>query len=177
MKAETSSILIIDDDDVFRRRLGKAFLARGLNCFEACTGDEGIAIAEREKPQRIVLDLRMPGLNGMSVLERLKQILPNVHIVILTGYGSISTAVDAVRIGALNFITKPAHADQILQAFEQEVPKISSPLEVPTLEQVEWDHLQRVLDDHNGNITLAAKALQMHRRTLQRKLLKAPNLR
>ena len=125
-----------------------------------------------------VVDLKMPGGSGLDVLESLLEIDPSTRVVILTGYGSIATAVDAVRLGAVNYLPKPADADDILAAFDrgEKPPQHRTDLEfdAPSLARAEWEHINRVLADCGGNISEAARRLGIHRRTLQRKLEKYP---
>ena len=172
-------ILVIDDDENFRKRLARAFRARGLVAFEA----ENQAIAEelalREQPDYITLDLKMENESGLVVLKKLLEINQKFKIAILTGYGTINTTVTALKIGAVNYLTKPIDADSILKSFEEneakETTKIDNiNIETPTLSQVEWDHINRVIDEHDGNISKASVALGLHRRSLQRKLGKMP---
>jgi two-component system response regulator RegA len=170
-------LLVIDDDTIYRERLIRAFAARGHDAREAIDGAAGLAVARAFMPERVVLDLKMPGAGGLAVLRELLVELPDLQIIILTGYGSIATALEAVRLGALDYLTKPADADQILAAFEKPGGAVSDAddvPEVPTLDRVEWEHIQRVLTECGGNISEAARRLGLHRRTLQRKLDKLP---
>jgi len=170
-------ILVIDDDTNYRDRLTRAFTERGHETREAADGPAGLALARAFVPERVVLDLKMPVADGLTVLRELLGELPDLKIIILTGYGSIATALEAVRLGALDYLTKPADADQILAAFDRPggavAPDETAP-EVPTLDRVEWEHIQRVLNECGGNISEAARRLGLHRRTLQRKLDKYP---
>jgi len=167
-------ILLVDDDVTFVERLGSALQARGYEVQLAHDHDAAVAAAPLFEPTMAVVDLRMPGKNGLEVLERLVQLCPEIRVVVLTGYGSIATAVDAMRLGAVGYVQKPADADGILAAFERgETPPLDPPdadYRPPTLARVEYDHIQRVLSDCGGNISKAARMLGMHRRTLQRKL-------
>ena len=133
----------------------------------------GMDAARTLRPQRAVLDLKMPGPSGLDLLAALRVEFPELQIVVLTGYGSVATAVEAMRQGACNYVAKPAHTDAILAAFDPATPP-AEPAEVPSLARVEWDHINRILEDCGGNISQAARALNMHRRTLQRKLAKYP---
>ena len=153
----------------------RAFQARGHEPIDAPTPDEAIELCKRFKPAWAVLDLKMPGKTGIELIDDLTAIDPNLDIVILTGFGSIATAVEAVHRGALDYLTKPADADQILAAFARdgELPP-QVPDNQPTLARVEWEHIQRVLSDCGGNISQAARKLGIHRRSLQRKLAKMP---
>ena len=167
---ENISILVVDDDEVLRHRLEKAFTRRGFRVVVASDFDSAIAAAAQYKPDRAVLDLKMPGRNGIEVLEEMLKVSPDTKAVILTGYGSITNAVEAVKIGAVNYLTKPADADQVLAAFTPgPSPTPESP---PSLAEAQWEHIQRVLSDSGGNISEAARRLDIPRRTLQRKLKK-----
>lgn len=162
---------VIDDDSAFREKLCEMLRARGNSASSFASGraaiEDGVS-----PPDRIVLDLRMPGESGLSVLPKLKSQFPACDILLLTGFGSISTAVECMKRGAKSFITKPAALQQILEAFEEnaESPTKNPPL--PSLEEIEWAHIQRVLTEFNGNISQTARALGIHRRSLQRKLLR-----
>jgi len=169
------SVLVVDDDDVFRTRLGKAFQDRGFEVRTAHSAAEALRLAQLESPEFAVVDLRMPGASGLDVVRELHTIDPASVIVMLTGYGSIATAVEAVRAGAVHYLSKPVDIDQILAAFEgKSATPQSGALEVPSLARVEWEHIQRVLSDCDGNISQAARLLGLHRRSLQRKLSKDP---
>ncbi|HEY2588312.1 MAG TPA: response regulator [Tepidisphaeraceae bacterium] len=173
------TFLVVDDDEVFRTRLIKALQSRGIEATGAKSGDDALRIAPTLKPQAAILDLRMPGMSGLDLMSELAAQVPGIRMVVLTGYGSIATAVEAVRRGAINYLTKPLDADQILAAFEREVdpPAGQTVAEsTPSLARVEWEHIQRILHDCNGNISLAARKLGLHRRSLQRKLGKLPPL-
>ncbi len=119
-----------------------------------------------------VLDLKMPGKSGIELLVELRRLSPETKTIVLTGYGSIANAVDAIKLGAINYVTKPADADQILAAFESQVIEVESDFSPPSLAQAEWEHIQRVLADCEGNISAASEVLDIPRRTLQRKLKK-----
>lgn len=172
-------ILIIDDEEAYRERLVRAFVARGHESRGAADGAQALATVAEFVPERAVLDLRMPGAGGLAVLRELLSELPDLKVIILTGYGSIASALEAVRLGAVDYLAKPADADQILAAFEKpggtsesgELPEVAS------LDRVEWEHIQRVLTECEGNISEAARRLGLHRRTLQRKLDKLPPAR
>ncbi|MEM7453024.1 MAG: response regulator [Planctomycetota bacterium] len=167
---ETISILVVDDDEVLRQRLEKAFTRRGFRVFVASDFDSALAASAQHKPDRAVLDLKMPGRSGIELLEEMLKVSPETKAVILTGYGSITNAVEAVKIGAVNYLTKPADADQVLAAFSPgPSPTPESP---PSLAEAQWEHIQRVLSDSGGNISEAARRLDIPRRTLQRKLKK-----
>ncbi len=169
------SMLVVDDDDVFRTRLGKAFQDRGFEVRTAPSAELAMRLARQDSPEFAVVDLRMPGASGLDVVRELHAIDPATAIVMLTGYGSIATAVEAVRAGALHYLSKPVDVDQILAAFAgTALPEVRGELGVPSLARVEWEHIQRVLSDCDGNISRAARLLGLHRRSLQRKLSKDP---
>jgi two-component system response regulator RegA len=171
----TRSVLVVDDDDTFRTRLGKAFQDRSFDVRVASNAAEASRLARQDSPEFAVVDLRMPGASGLDVVRELHRIDPATVIVMLTGYGSIATAVEAVRAGAVHYLSKPVDIDQILAAFEGKGSLgAASVLEVPSLARVEWEHIQRVLSDCDGNISQAARLLGLHRRSLQRKLSKDP---
>jgi two-component system, response regulator RegA len=180
MKELPRSILIVEDDDVFRRRLAQAFADRGFEVREARDADEALDAARHDTPEFVVVDLRMPGRSGLDVVRELKALDAATSIVVLTGYGSIATALEAVRLGAQHYLTKPADVEAILAAFERgtdaaAVPAdVPIPMETPSLARVEWEHINRVLMDCNGNVSQAARVLGLHRRSLQRKLSKFP---
>lgn len=165
------SLLLVDDDAVYRERVAQAIAARGFEVRTAADAEVAVALAEAESPEYAVLDLRMPGASGLELLRRLKDIDSTTRILILTGYGSIATAMEAVRLGAVNYLTKPVDVDEILAAFAPEAPREEGALdaETPSLARVEWEHIQRVLMDCDGNLSEAARRLGMHRRSLQRK--------
>lgn len=171
------TIMVVDDDEILRTRLARAFVDRGLEVCTAASYEEAVALAREDSPEYAVVDLRMPGRNGLELVAALKQIDPATSVVVLTGYGSIATAVEAMRLGATHYLPKPAHADDILAAFAkgQAPPNpLLEPSDPPTLARAEWEHINRVLDDCGGNISEAARRLGLHRRSLQRKLQKYP---
>ncbi len=171
------TVLVVDDDDRLRDRLVRAFAARGHEARGARDVAEGRALASAESPEWAVVDLRMPGGTGLDLVRELLAIDPATRVVVLTGYGAIATAIEAVRAGAADYLTKPADADQIIHALEgttKRAPVDDAGSTIPSLARVEWEHIQRTLADCNGNITQAARALGIHRRSLQRKLAKFP---
>ena len=172
-----ASILLVDDDDVFRKRLGRAFRERGHDVRLAANYDEALTSAREDSPQFAVVDLKMPGRSGLDVVRDLKAVDPTTRIIVLTGYGSIATAVDAVKLGATQYLPKPADADEILAALtreEGEAGPAAQEFPAPSLARAEWEHIQRVLGDAGGNVSEAARRLGMHRRSLQLKLRKHP---
>lgn len=171
------SILIVDDDDLLRQQLARAFERRGLEVRAAPGFEAARALLESDySPELAVVDLKMPDGSGLTLVELLHQADPNTKTVVLTGYGSIATAIDAVRLGATYFLQKPADADEVLGAFLRDGPQQESPQapKAPSLARAEWEHINRVLNDCSGNISEAARRLGLHRRSLQRKLQKFP---
>ena len=173
------TILVVDDDATFRTRLVRALCSRGYQTLEAGDVDSAIARAKQFKPARAIVDLRMPGKSGLDLISALMEIDESIQILVLTGYGSIATAVEAVRRGAIDYLNKPVDTEQILAVFDRE-NATSTATELteakPSLARVEWEHIQRVLSDCGGNISEAARQLGIHRRSLQRKLSKLPPL-
>ncbi len=165
-------ILIVDDDEPFRLALRNAFVRRGYEVSLAGSPAEADATVRDHPPQYAVVDLRMPGGSGLDVVRALRGLAKPPQVVVLTGYGTIGTAVEAIRLGAVNYLNKPADADEIEAALQGKRP--SPPSDVPSLDRQEWEYLNRILADCNGNISEAARRLKMHRRTLQRKLQKHP---
>jgi two-component system response regulator RegA len=172
-------LLLVDDSEVFRERLARAFRERGFAVRTAGGYDEAMASAREHAPQLAVVDLRMPGRGGLELVRDLKQFDAAMHVLVLTGYGSIATAVEAVRLGAINYLPKPADADDVLAAFrragaavEQTDVDAEDASDAPTLARAEWEHIHRVMADCGGNISEAARRLGIHRRSLQRKLRK-----
>ncbi|MBX3160490.1 MAG: response regulator [Deltaproteobacteria bacterium] len=174
------SILIVDDDEVYRNRLARAFVDRGYDVRTGSDFDTAVAAAQGDSPEYASVDLKMPGKSGLELVKALHEIDPATKIVVLTGYGSIATAIDAVRLGATYYLSKPADADDIIGAFARgESPPLEpSPAgdeyKAPSLARAEWEHINRVLSDSGGNISEAARRLGIHRRSLQRKLQKYP---
>lgn len=175
----TETWLIVDDDERLRARLTLALTERGLRALSADGYESALRVAQNQAPDKAVIDLRMDGHSGLELLRDLLALAPSCQALILTGYGSIATAVDAVKLGAVTYLQKPADVDDILSAFRRaEDGPLSNATETftpPSLDRAEWEHIQRVLADCGGNISQAARSLGMHRRTLQRKLAKFPS--
>lgn len=174
------TIMLVDDEELFRERLQKAFLKRGYTVYSAANYNEAMAVVAEHKPPMAVIDLKMPGRSGLELLEDALKLHPPMRVVVLTGYGSIATATQAIKLGALCYLPKPADLDDIINAFfkESESPGATEAPEFipPSLARAEWEHINRVLSDCGGNVSVAAQKLGIHRRTLQRKLFKyAPN--
>jgi two-component system response regulator RegA len=169
------TLLLVDDDEVLRERLARALRERGFEVTTAQGGAEAIALARRDAPEYAVVDLRMPGPSGIEVLETLRAIDPATKVLMLTGYGSIATAVDATRRGAIGYLSKPADADEIVaQLLGRGGSHAPADIDTPSLARAEWEHIQRVLADCDGNVSESARRLGIHRRSLQRKLHKYP---
>ena len=174
---DSPSILIVDDDETLRERLAQAFRARGLDARTAGNYTDARALAASDPPELAVVDLRMPGQSGLELIRELKAIDPETKIVVLTAYGSIATTIDAMKLGAVYYLQKPADADDVLAAFQRsDSPATGETLEfsAPSLERVRWEHINLILADCDGNVSEAARRLKLHRRTLQRILQKYP---
>ena len=171
-----SNIMVVDDDVTFCRVLSTAFSRRG---FKVCTVHdtaEIITVAEKYLPDAVILDLRMPGLSGLELITPLRNINPDIRILVLTGYASIATAIEAIKLGAVYYLTKPADADEIIARLNEHNGNPAAPVENDFLSarRLEWEHISKVLMTCNGNISAAARSLGIHRRSLQRKLNKRP---
>ena len=169
-------ILVIDDNASFNTILVRSLTRRGQTAEGALDAESALSHAERLAPERIVLDLNLGGQSGLALIPKLLALLPECRIVVLTGYASITTAVEAIKLGAVQYLAKPVEVEAILAAFD-DAPLLTDehladkPLSV---DRMTWEHIQRVLNEHEGNISATARALKMHRRTLQRKLMKRP---
>ena len=177
-KQSAPAVLLLDDDEIFRNRLCRAFLERGWEAQGVATCNQALAAAEHLQPNLILVDLRLAEGSGLETIEQIRQTDPDVAIIMLTGYGSIATAVTATRLGVTDYISKPVDIEQILAAYNKSVQESSATAmvqsSVPSLARVEWEHIQRILQDCTGNISQAARLLGIHRRSLQRKLEKYP---
>jgi two-component system response regulator RegA len=171
-----TSMLLVDDDEVLCDVLSRAFQARGYVVRAAHTAHDGVAASEGAPADYAVVDLRLPDQTGLKIIAALKATNPKMRIVVLTGHGSIPTAIEAVKLGATYYLTKPVEPDEILAALQKDQPNDAVPIEAKpmSVERLEWEHIQRVLRDNNDNVSATARALSMHRRTLQRKLRKHP---
>jgi two-component system response regulator RegA len=170
-------ILVVDDDVVFLERLATSLRRRGHEVVTAVSLEEVTGLLVGFTPECAVIDLRLDGESGLDVARALRERVREIRILILTGYGSITTAVDAMRLGAVDYLSKPADTGQIeaaLFAGASVAVPADSEAAVPSLERVEWEHMQRVLRDSGGNISATARKLGIERRTLQRKLQKYP---
>ena len=180
MSDNSVKLLIVEDDDVFARVMSRALSHRGFTVATAADADAAAALIVEGNFAYAILDLNLGGHTSLSLIPKLKQNNPSIKILILTGYASIATAVEAIKLGADNYLAKPADADEILTALtgehdnsdDQEMSPAS--LEPMSVRRLEWEHIQKVLMENHGNISETARQLKMHRRTLQRKLQKRP---
>lgn len=162
--------LLVDDDETFAHTLARSLGRRGIGTEVALDPEQALERLAHSQANRCVLDLNLAGESGLQLLPELLAVRPELEVLILTGYGSIATAVEAMRKGAVNYLCKPVTADQIIEGFQPERQEPSLRRQPPSVEELEWEHIQRVLTEHDGNISATARALNMHRRTLQRKL-------
>lgn len=170
------SLLLVDDDETFCRVLGLALSRRGFAVATAYDSATAVRLAAIDPPEYAVVDLNLAGDSGLMLIPELLALEPATCIVVLTGYASIATAVEAIKLGAVNYLPKPADADQVTAAFMASGGHAFTPINTRPLsvKRLEWEHIQRVLHDNGGNISATARQLNMHRRTLQRKLAKWP---
>ncbi|WP_209427105.1 ActR/PrrA/RegA family redox response regulator transcription factor [Pararhodobacter sp. SW119] len=168
------SLLLVDDDEVFLKRLARAMERRGFEPHTATSVAAGKAAAQATPPAYAVIDLRLEDGNGLDVVEALRARRPDARIVVLTGYGAIATAVAAVKIGATDYLSKPADADEVVNALLNHADgTLPAPPENPmSADRVRWEHIQRVFEQCDRNVSETARRLSMHRRTLQRILAK-----
>jgi|TARA_B110000483_G_scaffold167318_1_gene197961 two-component system response regulator RegA len=180
MNKEQKKILLVEDDDVFSRVISRALVNRGYELFHAAEVDSAIVLIETDALDYAILDLNLGGHTSLKLIPVLKGRNPMIRILILTGYASIATAVEAIKLGADNYLAKPANADEIVSALVEkpagEAPSYDSNLamESMSVRRLEWEHIQKILMENDGNISATARQLRMHRRTLQRKLQKRP---
>lgn len=170
------SVLLVDDDHVLCETLARALTKRGFDVKTALNAEDATRSANENPPEYAIVDLRLPDRFGLELVSTLISLDPHTRIVVLTGYGSIATAVEAIKLGATYYLAKPVDADDVVSAFrrgagDQQMAPNSRPMSV---DRLEWEHIDRVLQEHRGNISATARALSMHRRTLQRKLAKRP---
>ncbi|WP_211826970.1 response regulator transcription factor [Kistimonas asteriae] len=175
-EADNALILLVDDDVTFHQVLARSLRRKGFEVIVADGVDNAHSLLTRYQPDYAVVDLKMEGASGLALIPALQTLAPDCKTVVLTGYASIATAVEAMRLGAVDYLCKPADTTQILAALQGKAPNPSlSPAEQPmSVDRVEWEHIQKVLYEHEGNISATARSLGMHRRTLQRKLAKRP---
>jgi two-component system response regulator RegA len=169
-------LLLVDDDVTFCQVMAQALDKRGFEVRVAHNVADGQAAAEHSPPEYAVVDLKMPGPSGLELVQRLKSLDEHTRIVVLTGYASVATAIEAIKLGAVHYLTKPADADEVVAAFQRDAGDATTPVEARPISvaRLEWEHIQKVLMECQGNISETARRLGMHRRTLQRKLGKRP---
>jgi two-component system response regulator RegA len=174
--SDARTVLLVDDDETFGERMARALQSRGFSVTHLVTRTAALRISEADSPELAVVDLRLPDGHGLDVVKHLHQVDETTRIIVLTGYGAIATAVESLKLGASDYLTKPIDADQLVAAFDRddESRAATRSFTVPSLARVEWEHIQRVLADCGGNVSEAARALHMHRRSLQRKISKYP---
>jgi two-component system response regulator RegA len=179
MSTESGSptLLVVDDDEAFRTAIGGALERRGFAVSLAAGLAPAVELARQQVFEYALVDMRMPGGNGIELVKALRAIDDGTRIVVLTGYGTIANAVEAMRSGAFDYLTKPVNAAVCARALLGGTAPEGSSDDVPSLDRVEWEYLNRVLADCGGNISEAARRLRMHRRSLQRKMGKMPPLR
>lgn len=170
------SLLVVDDDLALCRTLKRVMTNRGFATTVAHSVEQAIWFAEEHPPEYAIIDLNMPGGSGLQLVRKLKELDGQTAVVVLTGYASIATAIEAIKLGATHYLAKPATASEILAAFKRETGSAQMPIDADPLsvQRIEWEHIQKILLENNGNITATARKLKMHRRTLQRKLAKRP---
>ena len=176
LNEELPSLLMVDDNELFASIMGDALVKRGYAVSVAHSVNEAIALIENDAPEFAVVDLSMPERSGLELVKHLIALDEKTRIVVLTGYASITTAVEAMKLGAVHYLAKPADADEVVAGFYKDdgdasVAVSNKPLSV---NRVEWEHIQKILAENDGNISATARALNMHRRTLQRKLQRRP---
>lgn len=182
-----SPILIVDDDETFLRVLKQTLVNQGLSVVAASSPEEALSIIDKETFLYAILDLNLDGQSGLNLMKELLKQQPDCKVLILTGYASVATAVEAMRLGAMDYLCKPASVADILKALQGEggeatelddtntaIEEEEDEFQPMSVKRLEWEHIQKVLVEHDGNISATAQALNMHRRTLQRKLQKRP---
>lgn len=177
MERRSVDFLIVDDDGPFREQVIRALTRRGYSCAEASNFHSALEVCDGVCPSRAVVDLRMPGRSGLELISALRELCGGIKIVVLTAYGSIVSTQEAIKKGAMSYLTKPCDVSEILNSFEDSQTASPAALDFPSIAQVEWDYIQRVLKDCGGNVTRTAKVLGLDRRSLQRRLANPPNLK
>lgn len=174
MQSESARLLLIDDDDSFRAVLARSLTRRGFEVSVAAGADEAMAACVSVQPAYVILDLNLGGRSGLQLIRPLLGLVPAARILVLTGYASIPTVVSAMKLGAVHYLAKPADVAEIVAALRDDEPVPAEVGQAPqqrlSVRHLEWEYIQRTLDAHDGNVSATARALGMHRRTLQRKL-------
>ncbi len=174
---DTNNFIIIDDDDTYRQVLARSLEKLGKNVAHFGKPEDALVQLKETQNPLVLLDLKLHEDSGLRWIETIRHCNPNCYITLLTGYASISTAVEAIKLGADDYLAKPVTAREILQRIDlQEMRGAETPIndKPMSVDRLEWEHIQKVLSDNEGNISASARALGMHRRTLQRKLAKKP---
>lgn len=176
MSLSNKNLLIIEDDEAFLSALTMALEKKDFKVFGATSISKAMDTANQCKPEFALIDLRIGSESGLQAIPKLKTLNSEIKIVVLTGYASIATAVEAIKLGAIQYLTKPASSEEIYTAFYKPEGNIKQALEHSpmSVKRLEWEHIQKVLNENDGNLSATARALGMHRRTLQRKLSKRP---
>jgi len=174
---EQPTLLIVDDDKTFCDVLARAMSKRGFSVQKTHNIDDAMEKAEAMAPEYAIVDLKLANESGLVLVEKLKTLDPGTRIVMLTGYASIATAVEAIKLGATHYLAKPVDADEIMAAFERTSGEADTPISANPLSvgRLEWEYIHRILAENDNNISVTARILNMHRRTLQRKLAKKPH--
>ncbi len=174
------TLLIVDDDPVFSDTLARSLTRKGLVCVQACDRASAMHAAQQQHFTDITVDLNLGDQSGLQLIAPLRALQPQATLLVLTGYASIATTVQAMRLGADNYLAKPVDGAAVLRALDDEGvealpdPSSGEVFQPMSVSRMEWEHIQRVLNEHGGNVSATARALNMHRRTLQRKLAKRP---
>jgi len=176
MTDNTLKLLLIDDDEQLTQVMARAFHRRGFHCEQAHTPEHALQLIKTHPFSHCLLDLKIAQHSGLPLIPELLKHQAELKIVMLTGYSSINTAVDAIKLGAINYLCKPADADDVIAAFNDSEASTKTEIKAqpPSLNRLEWEYIQKVLGENDGNVSATARALGMHRRTLQRKLQKHP---
>ena len=170
------TLMLVDDDESFRMIMARSLTRQGFSVMAYASAEEAQAVLPGWVPDYALIDLKMQGASGLVLIPAILKVAPYCRIVMLTGFASIATAVEAIKLGATHYLTKPASLDEIVTAFDKiDGDENADTSEQPmSIDRLEWEHIQKVLAEHDGNVSATARALNMHRRTLQRKLAKRP---
>jgi len=175
-KMNNNRLLLVDDDEVFLKVLSNAMVKRGFDVMSSATIADAVSQAGNKNPAMAVVDLKLEGESGLDLIPLLIEINPEMNIIVLTGYSSIATAVTAIKRGASDYLSKPVTASDVFKALsgESQAKDAQEDFSPMSVERLEWEHIQKVLKENDGNISATARSLGMYRRTLQRKLAKKP---
>lgn len=169
------TLLLIEDEQSFADILLRRLSHYGYQCLHGISNEQGVALAQEHQPTHMILDLKVGSENSLVILPQLRALLPQSRIILLTGYASIATAVEAIKLGADDYLSKPVDTKTLLAMLDGETKDMEvSDTSIMSPSRLEWEHIQQVLKSNDGNISVTARQLGMHRRTLQRKLLKKP---